>query len=800
MRHLDRFVVLTLIVTFALTGVSAAEGYKLPPKEVVDIVTAPPAPRVSFSPDHRWMIYTHRAAMPSIEDLSRRMLRLGGTRIDPAANSSFQTTFGNSFEVRERSTGKVLKRVEMRDGHKLSTVSWSHTSEMIAWIEITPKGSKLSTMRLDDPEAVRTQTRPLATVLSSIEWMPDGEGILAPLVPRNRGAEPAMGAAPGGPNIQESIGNTSPTRTYQDLLTNPYDEALFDYYATSQLALVGADGSLREIGKPGLHSFEISPNGEELLVYTIKRPYSYLQAYWSFPKTIAIWDMKGRPLFTVAEKPLAENIPIGGVEMGRRDVEWMANRGATLVWVEALDGGDPKREVEHRDQLFTLASPYDAEPMPLLEVEHRYSRITAASDPSKIMISEYDRDRRWVRTLLHTLNSDEGPKVLEDRSLRDRYGDPGRVLTTTNDQGQRVPIQQGDWIYRSGRGASPEGDLPFLDRQNLLTLETQRLWRCEPGTYESAVDIIPMRGDALPQLMTVSETTTTPPNYQLRDLKTKSSAAVTDFPDPTPQIRGVKKQLVTYEREDGVPLSATLYLPADYKEGQKLPLLIWAYPREFNDVKTAGQVSGSDSRFTRIAGSSHLTLLTQGYAVMDAATMPVIGDAETMNNTFIDQIVAAAQAAIDKAVEMGVADGKHVAVGGHSYGAFMTANLLAHSDLFQAGLARSGAYNRTLTPFGFQAERRALWEAKDVYYGISPFLHANKIKAPILLVHGEADNNSGTFPIQSKRMYQAIKGNGGTVRLVMLPNESHGYRALESVLHVQAEMIEWFDRFLKETP
>jgi dipeptidyl aminopeptidase/acylaminoacyl peptidase len=272
---------------------------------------------------------------------------------------------------------------------------------------------------------------------------------------------------------------------------------------------------------------------------------------------------------------------------------------------------------------------------------------------------------------------------------------------------------------------------------------------------------------------------------------------LTHFPDPAPQLRSITKQLVTYKRADGVPLSFTLYLPANYKKGERLPTIVWAYPLEFSDAGTAGQVSGSPSHFTTIGGISQLFLVTQGYAVLDDATMPVIGDPETMNNTYVEQIVASAKAAIDKAVEMGVADRDRIGVGGHSYGAFMTANLLAHSDLFRAGVARSGAYNRTLTPFGFQSERRTLWEAPEMYMKVSPFMHADKIKHPILLIHGMADDNSGTFPIQSERLYQAIKCNGGIVRYVQLPYEAHGYLARESTEHTLYEMVSWFDKWVK---
>jgi dipeptidyl aminopeptidase/acylaminoacyl peptidase len=273
--------------------------------------------------------------------------------------------------------------------------------------------------------------------------------------------------------------------------------------------------------------------------------------------------------------------------------------------------------------------------------------------------------------------------------------------------------------------------------------------------------------------------------------------ALTRFADPTPQIRGIKQELLTYERADGVKLSGTLYLPADHVEGTKLPLFVWAYPLEYTDPATAGQNTNATTRALRIRGASHLALVLAGYAVLDNATMPVVGDPETMNDTFVEQIVASAQAAIDACVARGVADPDHVGVGGHSYGAFMTANLLAHCDLFRAGIARSGAYNRTLTPFGFQSERRTIWQARDTYVTLSPFFVADRIDEPLLMIHGEKDSNTGTFPIQSERLYQAVKGNGGAARLVMLPGEDHGYQARESVLHTVAEMLDWCERHVR---
>ena len=782
----------------------AEEGYRLPPQEVVDIVDAPATPGVRISPDLQHMLLVERPALPSIADVARPWIGLAGRRIDPANNGP-QSLYLNTGLVLRGLDGSNERRIELPTGARVGEPSWSHSSRAFAFPVV---GDERIDLWVGDVASgtAREVVRGLnALAGGGFSWMPDGEHLLVHLVPAGRGEAPEEPRVPSGPAVMETSGVTSPVRTYQDLLKTPHDELLFDHYMTSQLAVVKADaGTPRLLGDPGLYmAAEPSPDAERLLVWRIRRPYSYLMPYWNFPQAVELWDMQGEWLRTLAEVPMAENIPIGGVRTGPRSHQWSgggsgggtAGAPRTVVWVEALDGGDPKREVEHRDRWMAAAE--GAEPVELVRTEHRARGLSWMADPNRVLVSEYDRDRRWTRTRMHDL-SDAAfePIVMDDRSVRDRYGDPGRPSMEWTDGGQRVVRQRGDWIYRTGSGATPDGLRPFLDRQNLVTGETERLWQCPEGAYERVAALPPSTSEAS-VLVTMHETPEVPMNLMLHDLQSGERRQLTAFTDPTPQLRGIQKQLVTYERADGVKLSATLYLPADYEEGTRLPLVVWAYPIEFNDPSTAGQVSGTPYRFTRIGGSSHLFFLTQGYAVMDSATMPIVGDPETMNDTFIDQIVASAQAAIDKAVELGVADGTRVGVGGHSYGAFMTANLLAHCDLFDAGVARSGAYNRTLTPFGFQSERRTLWEAPDSYARISPFFHADKINEPMLMIHGRKDSNSGTYPIQSERMYHAIKGNGGKARLVMLPEESHGYRARESVLHALAEMIEWFDAYVK---
>jgi dipeptidyl aminopeptidase/acylaminoacyl peptidase len=512
-------------------------------------------------------------------------------------------------------------------------------------------------------------------------------------------------------------------------------------------------------------------------------------------------DRQGNTVHKLASLPSHEGVSLNGVLPGPRSYHWRPTADATLVWVESArrttNSGAGSR-TNARDILFSLKAPFTDKPTELMRLEQRYSGIVWGEHDGMAMVSDNNSDKRWRRTFLVKFDKPtEAPRLMWEGSTRDRYKNPGDPLMKTLRSGDRVIWQNGNSIYLAGTGASPRGDYPFLDRFDLETFKVDRLFHCDDHSYEYVYALVSDDASGGLQYITRHETQSSPPNFQLRSTKEAAPVSLTHFPDPQPQLRKVTKQLVTYKREDGVSLSFTLYLPPDYQPGTRLPTVVWAYPLEYNDPETAGQVSGSTNRFTLIRGASHLFFLMQGYAILDNATMPIVGPVRTMNDTFIEQILASAKAAINKAVEMGVTDPNRVGVGGHSYGAFMTANLLAHSDMFQAGIARSGAYNRTLTPFGFQGERRTYWEAPEVYSKLSPFTSANKIKKPILLIHGEADDNSGTFPIQSERLFQAIKGNGGTVRYVTLPSEAHGYAASESIEHTLWEMMTWFDKHVK---
>ncbi|HLN02174.1 MAG TPA: prolyl oligopeptidase family serine peptidase [Bryobacteraceae bacterium] len=786
---------------FFLLGIAVAIPaeltYQKPAKEIVDVLNAPPPPLISVSPSREYAILMQPLRYPPIAEVARPMLRLAGLRIDIQTNGPHLPPYNTSYTIKRLSDASDTP-VSTPAHAKLGRPLWSPDGKQFAFTDTTDTAIELWIGTTANGQTRRVPGLRLNAVMGQpVVWLSDNRTLLVRLVPEHRGQPPAQSIVPSGPHMQESSGRSGPVVTFEDMLSTPHDEDLFDYYAAAQLAYVdAAPGKITPVSKPEIfEAAEPSPDGQYLLVSQVHRPYSYLHPVFRFPQAIEVWDRAGQKLYQLADLPLADRIPVQGVRTGPRGYEWRADRPASLVWVEALDGGNPKEKVPHRDRILSLAAPFQSEPREVFQTVERFVGLEELAQNGKALVSDYDRDKRWERTIeIHLDAHDADGRVIFSRNVQDRYHDPGNPVMHILPNGQEAILQKGDNIFLTAAGSSPSGDHPFLDRYNLATEKSERLFQSGNGSYETVVSILDDNGA---RLLTRRESPAEPPNYYIRE--GDALTPLTKLADPTPQVRGIRKQIVTYQREDGVPLSFTLYLPPGYKEGTRLPTVLWAYPLEYNDANTAGQVNGSTDRFTVFTGPSlHLLFLLRGYSVLDDAAMPVIGDPETVNNTYVQQIVMDAKAAIDKAVEMGVTDRERVGVGGHSYGAFMTANLLAHSDLFHAGVAESGAYNRTLTPFGFQTERRSLWEAQDIYLRMSPFMIADKIKTPILLIHGEADNNTGTFPIQSERLYQAIRGNGGTVRLVMLPLESHGYAARESIEHVLWEEMNWFDKYLKK--
>lgn len=798
-KKINMSVIFTLII---FTAAWAENDYKMPPKAIADLVDAPGTPGVSVSPNKKHILILERASLPSIKELSQPELRLAGLRINPATNGRSRTRYYTGMIIQDLGSGAQKRVKGLPKNGRISNVSWSPNAKHIAMTVTHGAQINLYLVKAASGRASLLLKTPLNAIYGSpFSWLSDSKNILAKTILSGREEPPRPSLVPQGPVIQENMGKIAPVRTYQDLLSNADDEALFAYYMNAQMVLVNLKGKAKNIGKPGMIRFaEPSPNGKYILMKTIHRPFSYLVPLYRFPMRVDVLDIHGKTISVLRDMPLAESLPkgFGAVLTGPRSFGWRADAGAVIYYVNALDGGDPKAAADFRDEIFTMDAPFNQSAESLMQLDLRYAGIMWGNDHIALA---YTREWGTRRTTTWMMNPDKPatPKKIIDRLYEDRYSDPGSPMLHRNKYGRNVLLfgQNGETVFLSGVGSSPDGDRPFVDEFNLMNGQSKRLWRSASPYYERPVTMI----DGEKQVVLTSrETTEEPVNYYLRNMADGSVDPVTNFTHPYPQMKGVYKEMITYKRHDGIDLSATLYLPPGRKPSDgPLPLLMWAYPREFKTAKAASQVVGSPHRFVRISPTSPLIMLSYGYAVLSGPTMPVIGEGDKEpNDTYIKQLVSSAQAAADEMVKRGITTPDQMAIGGHSYGAFMVANLLAHSDIYQAGVARSGAYNRTLTPFGFQAEERTFWEAPEVYFAMSPFMHTQKVNEPILLIHGEADNNSGTFPVQSKRYYHALKGHGATAKLVMLPHESHGYRARESVMHMLWETANWLDTYVKK--
>lgn len=790
---------LILFFLLAFSSLTYAQdfGYQRPPDAIAKLVEAPLTPAVSISHDNAWMLLLDRSDYPSIEELSRPELRIAGLRINPDNYGPSRPNYLIGMKLKKIADNSEYVIKNLPSPLLISNASFSPDSKKIAFLQNNADRIELWIVDVATLTASRLTDRKINNVVgTAFNWLPDSQHLLISAVPANQKAMPAKTRVPSGPIIEENLGKKAPNRTYQDLLKNPYDEALFEYYASSDVVLKNISGDEKVISS-GIHtSVSASPDGKLILARKLHKPFSYIVPFNRFPQLVQVMDLDGKVVKDVIDIPLTDNIPNGfnAVQNGPRNHTWRSDKPATLYWVEAQDGGDPKNKAEIRDKVFESNAPFTSS-NELIGTQLRFGGITWGNDNVAWVYESWWSDRKERTIQLNPAT--KAKKVIVEKSSEDGYNDPGSVILAPNQYGRYVMLISDNQVFLSGNGASPEGDMPFLDKMDLTTGKKTRVWRCQAPYYEFVVDLIDPKKVTF---ITSRQSQTENPNYYLRTSSTKVTP-ITKFPHPYPQIKDVKKQVLKYKRDDGVDLTANLYLPPGYKkEDGPLPTLFWAYPEEYKSKDNAGQVKGSPYTFTQIASGSPIYWVTRGYAVLDNVTIPIVGEGDAEpNDTYVKQLVASAKAAIDYAASIGVTDPKRVGVGGHSYGAFMTANLLAHSDLFKAGIARSGAYNRTLTPFGFQSEERTYWEAPEVYTEMSPFSYADKIKEPILLIHGEADNNSGTFPIQTERFYNAIKGHGGTARYVLLPYESHGYRAKESIMHMLWEMDQLLETYVKPT-
>ena len=804
------------------TGQGESSGYDQPPKNILEVMNAPSPPIPKVSPTNDSILLVSWQDYPPMARVARPFLRLAGVRIEPGNHSKHDTPGGYGITpcVRDlelvRISGGAQIRVELPANACPTSPLWSADGKQFAFEDIAPEAVQLWV-----GDAMTGKVRQVAGVRlnpmfgDELQWMPNQKELLVKLVPNGMWPPPPFSEASSGPSIQETGGETGQSSTYEnrDTLTGKHDEDLFDYYAASQLAIVdAASGAITLLGKPDLYeSLDAAPDGRHLLVGSIHKPYSYITTYDRFPQNVSVWDASKRSgvvAHQIASLPLADRVPIQGVSLGPREFGWRATEAATLTWAEALDAGDWNNEVPARDKIMMLKAPFNSSPAEIARTEQRFVGFDWSENPNIALMREYDENRHWVRvSVINVDDTQNKPRVLFSLSADEQYANPGRPVHRVLANGASVIREDGDSIYLAGLGSSPDGDRPFLDRLNLASLETERLFRSDKNSFDQFLSFF---GPDTRTFLTWHQSVTEPPNAFRHTLGThldatsgeatsaSTSVAITHIGDPTPVVREIKKRLVRYKRADGLDLSFTLYTPPRYKEGTRLPTILDAYPLDYADASKAAQVVGSQQTFTRLR--QYRLLLLAGYAIIDDASFPIVGDPKKAYDTYLEQLVADAKAAVDEAVRLGVADPDRIGVTGHSHGALMTANLVAHSDLFRAGVATSGSYNKTLTPFGFQSERRSVWAAQDVYLKVSPFFFADKLKTPLLIVHGAEDANPGTTPIQSSKLYEAIRGNGGTARLVILPHEPHWYSAMESNQQLIYEMIRWFDKYVKNAP
>lgn len=785
------------------TGWSQA-GYKTPPAVVADMLLAKRPASVSVDNAGQWMVLQQTNGYAEMEELAAPELRIAGLRINPANFSPSRMNVVYAIKLKEVKTGKEYSISGLPEKLSAQSISWSPDYQRFAFLQVEPGQVDLYVVNIATKKASRINKTPLNIVLNRYQWL-SAEALLYFTTTKKPAEAPIRPAVPDGPTIQENTGKASPRPTFQDLIKSPFDENLFAFYATAQL-VINNKGIETKIAAPALYkSVSPSPDKRYMLTEIIKPPFSYSVPAGGFASTLFITDLKGIKVKDVMEVPSAETAPSGNdnVQPIARGHEWRDNSPATLIWCEPLDSGLIKNKMDYHDAVYAWDAPFNNTPTLLFKTKMRFSNVIWGNE-ALALVYEGLRSRQVAG--INRYNSITGDlERIFTRNTTDAYTNPGNPVTHPNQFGKPVlwTIENGNRIlFNNTTGSSPKGDLPFLLSFHVHTKKADTLWRCPEGTFETIQKVLDAEAGVV---VTQRESETAVPNYFLKDLKRRiADRPLTNFSNPYPAMEGVTKEKIQYKRADGVTLTGDLYLPKGYnkeKEG-KLPVLIWAYPAEYNSAADAAQVRGSEHRFTFLSGGSPVFYVTQGYAVLNNAEMPIVANAENgkPNDNFIEQLTMNAAAAIQTLEERGVGDPSRVAVGGHSYGAFMTANLLAHTKLFKAGIARSGAYNRTLTPFGFQNEDRTYWQAPDLYNKMSPFSYANQIKTPLLLIHGELDNNTGTFPIQSERMYNAIKGHGGTARYITLPYESHGYTGKENLLHVLAEQLEWMERFVKGTP
>ncbi|MCL1827454.1 MAG: prolyl oligopeptidase family serine peptidase [Candidatus Cloacimonetes bacterium] len=794
-------VIAILLVYVPIANAFATDNsptWQQPSHTLTDILNRPNAPNISIMSKQNKLLSRRVEHFTPLEWLALEVARYGEIEIYAESRSKPRASYFSEISIADISdfdTSISYQRLNLPPNSAFGGEMYSHNQEAFLMFEY--RSDKMVLWHVD---TATLETKILMeggltqTMGNEAIWLPDNESVLINLIPDDIEKPEKASPVPTAPVVQETTGNTSNIRTFPNLLRNQEEEKLFEYYASSQLAILNTKtGQVQKISKSGvIQSRSLSPDGRFVLIREIVPPYSYSLPYFYFPAKSYVYEIATAKVFELANHP-TRDLKVGWVPTGKRSIQWHPFEQSTLVYATALDGGNPDKKVTYRDELRALSFPFRGEGKSFCKTENRFTGIYFIDKDSYIYY-----DRVWENEDEYTyIVNKKGKKHLLHKEGRGQVYDLlGSAVSYPMPNGQDALLVIDESIYFIGDGLTETGRKPFIDKLSLDAFEKERLIELDdPDFY---INIQNFYGKDTSKAVISKQNKYTPPNTSIIDIATKNTLLqLTENKDMVPEITNLQRRVIRYEREDGVQLSGVLYLPQNYDGTKRLPLLMSAYPREFADSSIASQSRHTENRYVRPFGSQNIYMCLDDIAVLENASFPVIGTLEDVNKTYLEQTISNAKAAIDYLDSQGIIDPDKVVIQGYSYGAFMVLNLLAHCDLFAGGIAQNGAYNRTLTPFGFQSERRTLWEAREDYLRLSPFLFVNQIEKPLLLIHSMADQNTGTFPLQSRRLFEAMLGNGKVCRFVQLPLEGHHYRAKESHLQVLSEFEAFFTKYIK---
>jgi dipeptidyl aminopeptidase/acylaminoacyl peptidase len=775
--------------------------YKLPHEDIYSLASAQLAPVLKLDGDGKQAFFLHRKMYKGIEDLSIEEMKLGGMRTNPLNNTSARDTTYHNITHLDVDNGKESPISGLPQELKIVMTAYNFYQDHFAFLNVLNNDLELWVIDCKSLEAKKVCNQINNNTGSPYIWLKDNR-LLVNVVAKNRqNLINKKEQLPVGPVVMNNDGESFENRTYQDLLTDEIDEFNFEQLVLSDIYLVDLDGQKTLWKEGGMHDgMSLSPDGNFIMLSEIQKPFAYTVPYDRFAYKTSIYDIEGNHVHLVVDTPLIDKLPQGfmAVSTGRRGLRWRSDQPSTLVWIEAQDGGDPANSVEYRDFVYEQIVPFNGEPRLMFKTKDRFAGIYFGNDNLALIYERWWANRNQRMILFNPQNLEESTLV-DERNYQNLYDNPGQFTMIKNQYLHHVlHIEDDGVMYLSGDGVHPGGRRNFIDKYNYKTGEKVRLFECnEPDMQEDISFVLNAKEG---NIITVIQSKSDYPNFYKRNIYTGDKVNIRKFDNPFKILGGIHKEQVTYTRADGLELKATMYLPVGHTiaSAKDLPMIMYAYPTEYKDKSTASQRSDAAEDFIYPFWGSMLYWANRGYVILDDVSFPIIGEGDTQpNDTYVTQLVDSAKAAIDYMVGRGIVDRNKIGVAGHSYGGFMVAMLLTHTDFFAAGVARSGAYNRTLTPFGFQSEERNYWQAKDVYNAMNPFMDADKMKTPMLLIHGKEDNNPGTFTIQSERYFAALKSQGANVRLVLLPLESHSYAGEESIMHVLAEQDDWFEKYLK---